>query len=55
MKKLKLGLLFSRVRYEEKLLFQAAQQHSDVELVPLNTNDLVLKFRWLAQLGHGVG
>ena len=50
MKKLKLGLLFSRVRYEEKLLFQAAQRHSDVELVPLNTNDLVLNFDGLPNL-----
>lgn len=44
MKKLKLGLLFSRVRYEEKLLLQAARQHAAVRLVPLSTNDLVLDF-----------
>ncbi len=44
MKKMKLGLLFSRVRYEEKLLIQAAQRHAAVQLVPLNTNDLVLDF-----------
>jgi [lysine-biosynthesis-protein LysW]--L-2-aminoadipate ligase len=44
MKKLKLGLLFSRVRFEEKLLFQAARRHAAVQLVPLSTNDLVLDF-----------
>lgn len=42
MTKLRLGLIFSRIRREEKLLIQAAQRREDVELVPLNTNRLVL-------------
>ena len=37
MKKMNLGLLFSRVRYEEKLLLQAAQRHAAVQLVPLSS------------------
>jgi [lysine-biosynthesis-protein LysW]--L-2-aminoadipate ligase len=44
MKKLKLGLLFSRVRTEEKLIIRAAQKRSDVQFVPLSTNELVLDF-----------
>jgi [lysine-biosynthesis-protein LysW]--L-2-aminoadipate ligase len=47
MKKLKLGLLFSRVRTEEKLLFQAARRRSDVQFIPLSTNELVLDFSTL--------
>lgn len=42
MNKIRLGLLHSRIRVEEKLLIQAAQARADVELVPLNTNRLVL-------------
>lgn len=44
MKKLKLGLLYSRVRTEEKMLIQAAKRHGGITLVPLCTNDLVLDF-----------
>jgi len=40
--KVRLGLLYSRVRVEEKLIINAARNHPDVELVPLNTNELVL-------------
>jgi len=47
MKKMKLGLLFSRVRIEEKLLTQAAKRHGGIQLVPLSTNDLVLDFNCL--------
>lgn len=42
MKPIKLGLLHSRIRLEEKLLIQAARQRDDVEVVLLNTNQLVL-------------
>jgi len=42
MRKLRLGLIFSRIRHEEKLLILAAQRRKDVELVLLNTNGLVL-------------
>ena len=38
----RLGLIFSRIRHEEKLLIQAAQRRKDVELVLLNTSRLVL-------------
>ena len=44
MAKLRLGLLFSRIRHEEKLLIQAANRRDDVELVPLNTSRMVLDF-----------
>ena len=40
--KVRLGLLYSRVRHEEKLLIEAARTHSAVEIVPLNTNRLIL-------------
>ena len=42
MGKVRLGVLHSRIRVEEKLLIQAAQARDDVALVPLNTNRLVL-------------
>lgn len=42
MKQLKLGLLFSRIRHEEKLLIRAAKARKDVEVVLLNTSRLVL-------------
>ena len=44
MKQVKLGLLYSRVRAEEKMLIQAAKRHGGVTLVPLCTNDLILDF-----------
>ena len=44
MNTVKLGLLYSRVRAEEKTLIQAAKRHGAVTLVPLCTNDLVLDF-----------
>jgi len=44
MKKVKLGLLHSRIRTEEKLLFEAARRRRDVEVVPLPTSKLVLDF-----------
>lgn len=50
MKKLKLGLLYSRLRFEEKLLIQAAQRRDDLELVLLNTGKLVLDFNALPQV-----
>lgn len=43
MTKLKLGLLFSRIRAEEKLLIQSARRHRGVDLVPLGTSDLILE------------
>ena len=42
MSRLRLGMLFSRTRFEEKLLIRAAERRRDVELVPLNTGQLVL-------------
>lgn len=42
MKKIRLGILFSRLRLEEKLLLQAAQRRSDIELVPLDSRELIL-------------
>jgi [lysine-biosynthesis-protein LysW]--L-2-aminoadipate ligase len=42
MESIKLGLLCSRIRVEEKLLIQAAQQRNDVEVEILNTGRLVL-------------
>jgi len=39
---IKLGLLCSRIRVEEKLLIQAAKRRSDVETVILNTGRLIL-------------
>ena len=44
MKPIRLGLLCSRIREEEKLISQAAASHKDVELVLLNSSDLVLEF-----------
>jgi len=42
MSKVRLGLLFSRLRLEEKRLIQAAQARHDLELVRLNTSRLIL-------------
>jgi [lysine-biosynthesis-protein LysW]--L-2-aminoadipate ligase len=42
MTKVRLGLLYSRVRYEERLLIEAANSRNDVEIIPLNTNTMVL-------------
>jgi len=50
MMKLKVGLIFSRLRFEEKLLIQEAARRNDVELVLLNTNRLVLDFDALPQV-----
>lgn len=50
MTKLRLGLLHSRLRLEEKLLIRAAQRRDDLELVLLNTSDLVLDFERLPQV-----
>jgi [lysine-biosynthesis-protein LysW]---L-2-aminoadipate ligase len=44
MKKVRIGLLYSRVRAEEKMLIQAIKQHGGVTLELLCTNDLVLDF-----------
>ncbi|MFB6286712.1 MAG: lysine biosynthesis protein LysX [Candidatus Bipolaricaulia bacterium] len=42
MSPLKLGVLYSRLRPEEKWLFQAIERRTDVELVPLESRKLVL-------------
>ncbi len=42
MKKVRLGILFSRLRLEEKLLLQTAQRRRDVELVPIDSRELIL-------------
>lgn len=42
MEKVRLGILFSRLRLEEKLLFQAAQRRRDVELIPIDSRELIL-------------
>ncbi len=42
MKKIKLGVLFSRLRLEEKLLFEEARKRKDVELVPIDSRELIL-------------
>jgi len=47
MDKVRLGLLYSRLRLEEKLLVQATRRRDDVELVLLNTGKLVLDFERL--------
>jgi [lysine-biosynthesis-protein LysW]---L-2-aminoadipate ligase len=44
MNKVRIGLLYSRVRAEEKMLIQAIKQHGAVTLELLCTNDLVLGF-----------
>lgn len=50
MDKIRLGLLYSRLRLEEKLLIEAARRRREVELVLLNTNELLLDFRSLPQV-----
>ena len=40
--KLHLGLLFSRLRPEEKLLIRTARQHPEIELTLLNSRELIL-------------
>jgi [lysine-biosynthesis-protein LysW]--L-2-aminoadipate ligase len=42
MKKVRLGVLFSRLRLEEKLLFEEARKRKDVELIPIDSRELVL-------------
>jgi [lysine-biosynthesis-protein LysW]--L-2-aminoadipate ligase len=42
MSKVRLGILFSRLRLEEKLLFQDAQCRGEVELVPIDSRELIL-------------
>lgn len=44
---IRLGLLHSRVRFEEKLLLEAARKHPEIELVPINTNSLILNHETL--------
>lgn len=39
---IRLGVLYSRLRPEEKWIFQAAERRKDVELVPLDSRKLVL-------------
>ncbi len=50
MEPIKLGLLHSRIRLEEKMLVQAIKQRDDVELVMLNTSHLVLDLASLPQV-----
>ncbi|MBI1743814.1 lysine biosynthesis protein LysX [Candidatus Acetothermia bacterium] len=42
MKKVRLGILFSRLRLEEKLLFEEARKRKDVELVPIDSRELII-------------
>jgi [lysine-biosynthesis-protein LysW]--L-2-aminoadipate ligase len=50
MTKIRLGILFSRLRLEEKLLFEAARKRKDITLVPIDSRELILGLQEPADL-----
>ena len=50
MSKLRLGILYSRIREEEKQLIAVAEAHPMIDLVLLNSSDLILDFETLPEV-----